>query len=76
MVVVDERVSVNLLNSQPTGFVWRNRRYAVTQVGLHHTLRQGRTLMHVFSVTDGSTCFTLQFDTESLKWKLCSIQDQ
>ncbi|MBI3342947.1 hypothetical protein HY032_02225 [Candidatus Gottesmanbacteria bacterium] len=80
--IIDESVSVNLLFNHlkrsvaPTSLYWRGRRYTITQVGLHHFLREGRVLVHVFSVTDGTTFFRLRFDTELLTWKLLEIDDQ
>ena len=76
---IDESVSVNLLSnhlsgaSLPTSFYWRGRRYHVNTLGLHHTTHVGRTLVHVFSVTDGANFFKLQLDTETLNWKLLEI---
>lgn len=76
---INESVSVNLLfnhfkrSVMPTSLYWRGRRYAITKVGLHHFLREGRVLVHVFSVTDGTTFFRLRFDTETLGWKLLEI---
>lgn len=76
MEMIDEQVSVNLLNNRPTAFLWHNRRYNIADIGLHHVIHNGRVLMHVFSVTDKTTCFTLEFNTESLLWRLCSVEDR
>lgn len=73
MEQIDEQVSVNLLNSTPKVLSWRGRQYPL-QVGLHHTTREGRTLCHIFSVTDGNTFFKLQFNTETLSWRLLNVQ--
>ena len=76
---IDESVSVNLLSNHlkrtalPSSIYWRGRRYQVIKIGLHHTLREGRTLFHIFSVTDGTTGFKLRFDTELLSWKLLEV---
>ena len=76
---IDESVSVNLLSNHITGHSypwvihWRVNRYMITKVGLHHTFRDGRTLYHVFSVTDGNTYFKLQFNTDTLSWRLLEI---
>lgn len=70
---INESVSVNLLNAVPISLSWHGREYMLTQIGLHHTLREGRTLVHIFSATDGNTCFKLRFDTDSLGWKLLEI---
>lgn len=73
METIDEQVSVNLLDTKPTMLFWNGRRYSITQTGLHHVLREGRTLMHIFSVTDGNTSFKLQLDTETLRWRLLAL---
>lgn len=79
---IDESVSVNLLfnhlkhSVMPTSLFWRGRRYTITHVGLHHFLREGRVLVHIFSVTDGTTFFRLQLDTETLGWKLLEVESQ
>ncbi len=76
---IDEQISVNLLFNHlkqsvtPTSLYWRGRRYTITKVGLHHITREGRTLLHIFSVTDGVNFFKLQLDTETLSWKLLEI---
>ena len=79
--MIDERVSVNLLSSHlrhtvmPTSLSWRGRQYRIIKVGLHHTIQEGKTLCHIFSVTDGNSFFKLQFNTQSLNWKLLEIND-
>lgn len=76
---IDEAVSVDLLSNHLKGtfypwvVYWRGRRYTITKVGLHHTEREGRVLIHVFSVTDGTTFFKLRFDTETLRWRLVEV---
>jgi hypothetical protein len=77
---IDEFVSVNLLSNHlkhtanPSSLYWRGRRYTLTKIGLHHTTRDGRTLIHIFSATDGVTYFKLQFDTENLLWRLLEVE--
>lgn len=76
---IDESVSVDLLSNHlhhtvfPWIVSWRGRKYRITKVGMHHKIREGRTLLHIFSVTDGTTYFRLQFDTDTLGWKLLEI---
>ncbi len=78
-VMIDEQVSVNLLSNHiahtvmPTSVYWRGRKYSITQIGLHHKIYEGRTLCHIFSVTDGNNFFKLLFNTETLQWKLQEI---
>lgn len=77
---INESVSVNLLSnnlkhtSGPTSLYWRGRRYQIEKIGLQYTLREGRVLFHMFSVTDGVTYFKLRFDTETLEWKLMEVE--
>jgi hypothetical protein len=77
---IDESISVDLLSNHIKGKAypwvihWRGARYMITKVGLHHTTHEGRTLLHLFSVTDGNTYFKLQFNTETLGWRLLEIE--
>ena len=77
---INETVSVMLLTNHlqktvsPSVLSWRGRQYRITNVGLHHTAREGRVLFHYFSVTDGTTFFRLRFDTETLGWRLLEVE--
>ena len=73
--IINESVSVNLLNKQPINLSWRGRRYIILKLGLHYMEHEGRVLMHLFSITDGTTCFKLRFNTETLVWKLLEVAD-
>lgn len=76
---VNESVSVDLLSNSRMGkaypwlLQWRNRRYTICQIGLHHTTRVGKVLFHIFAVSDGTSFFKLRFDTETLGWKLLEV---
>lgn len=59
--------------SGPVTLIWNGKTYRITNIGLHHTVREGRVLYHIFSVTDGSTYFKLKYDTETLRWKLLEV---
>jgi hypothetical protein len=78
---IDEQVSVGFLynhikhSGAPSVLYWRGRRYTLSQIGLHYTEHEGRVLFHIFSATDGTTCFRLKFDTETLAWKLLEVAD-
>lgn len=78
---LNEAVSVSLVFDHTTGraapkrLTRQGRTYTITQVGLHHTYRRGRTLVHVFSVTDGNTFFRLEMDAETLHWVLTEVSD-
>lgn len=61
--------------NKPLLLKWNSRTYKITKLGFHHKYKQGRTLMHVFSVTDGSTFFRIRFDTDTLDWVLEETYD-
>lgn len=71
---INESVSVILWNKTPYSFAWHGRKYKISTIGFHHTYRDGRVLVHVFSVTAGDTFFTLVLDTETLEWKLTDME--
>jgi len=59
----------------PKAVIWNRRLYAVTELGLHHTYREGRTLFHVFSVSTTTLFFRLVLNTDNLHWRLTEIAD-
>jgi hypothetical protein len=61
-------------NIAPHMLKWNNRKYPITQVGLHHTIHLGKTLHHIFSVTSGTTYFRLNLNTDNLHWILEEIE--
>ncbi len=78
---INESVSVSLTfdskkkTVHPKVIVWSGRLYAIKKVGLHHTVRRGKTLFHVFSVVSGTLFFRLVLDTSTLHWVLEEISD-
>jgi hypothetical protein len=54
---------------------WNNRVYKFTRLGFHHATNKGKRLVHIFSVTDETSTFRLEFDTENLSWTLAEIAD-
>lgn len=82
---ISESISVILSCSTPSGpgpvgvkpisLTWQNRDYIVTQQGLHHTYRSGRTLHHIYSVLAGDLFFRLNLNTDTLRWTLEEISD-
>ncbi len=81
VTAINESVSVDLLsnhlkgNAYPWVVHWRGRRYTITKIGLHHLLREGSILIHMFTVSDGTMAFRLRFDTQTLGWKLLEVDD-
>ncbi len=82
VTLINESVSVDLLSNHlkatayPWVIHWRGRRYTITKIGLHHTTHEGAILIHVFTVSDGTTSFKLQFDTETLYWRLLEVDTE
>ena len=79
--VIDEKVSVISKYDKTKGsFVpvklqWQGRVRVITKIGLHYTKREGRKLLHIFSVTDTHVCYYLSLDTETLHWTLLEVSD-
>jgi len=78
---IDAPISVTLAYdhrkrvSCPSKLLWEGREYTITKLGLHHTYRQGRTLMHVFSVSTKTMFFRLVLNTDTLSWRIDQIAD-
>lgn len=78
---LNEKVSVLTLFNKETNHVrpyivkWKNRKYTIQQVGLHHTVYLGTILYHIFSVTDGQIFLRLSLNTSNLHWTLEEIYD-
>jgi hypothetical protein len=59
----------------PTKVIFDGREFDVVKVGYHHTVRDGRTLLHVFSVASHSSYFKLVHNTNTLAWELEEVDD-
>lgn len=76
-----EPVSVLLLYDHTTGEVrpwrlrWNGEAHTVRTVGLHHTYRRGRVLIHVYGVVAASYYYRLELNTETLQWTLEEVSD-
>lgn len=46
------------------------REITVTELGLRHPVISGKKTLHIFDVTDGSSDYRLEFDSERLTWFL------
>lgn len=75
-ITVNEKVKVVTLydplkqNNMPLYVHWRYKRHAITNVGYHHKVRYGRTMMHIYHVNTESVSFRLRFDSDTLIWYL------
>ena len=79
--VINEKVSVVTVYDRVKGTVipqkvkWQGRVYNITKVGYHHKVKQGKKLLHIFSVSTDSIAFRLSFDAENLHWLLEEVSD-
>lgn len=78
--IIDERVEVVAvfrggdltLCCFPARMKYRGQVIEFTELGLRHPTSKGRRMIHVFDVTDGVNDYRLEFDAESLTWKLAA----
>ncbi len=79
--VINEKVSVISKYDKtegtflPVKLKWQGKVRLIAKLGFHHTRRQGRNLLHIFSVADKYLCYCLSFDTETLHWTLLEVSD-
>jgi len=57
----------------PAKFVYQSKTIVVEELNLHHQNRHGQTIIHVFDVSNGQTDFRLEFNTQTLIWKLVAL---
>jgi len=73
---INERVSVVTVYSREKGTVmpckmrWHGRDYVMNKLAYHHKDRQGRTIIHIFHVSDGTNDFRLLHNSDTLSWIL------
>jgi hypothetical protein len=52
---------------------WRDKRYKVEIMGLHHPAKRGDQNFHVFEFSSGNTKFAVELNTETLAWTLTEV---
>ncbi len=80
---INEKVSVISYYSAKKGKTvphlvhWKNKAYAVGELGLAHKYKNGDTWYHVFEVTtkDKTLAMRLNLNTQELSWTLEVISD-
>ncbi|KKS98173.1 MAG: hypothetical protein UV73_C0003G0115 [Candidatus Gottesmanbacteria bacterium GW2011_GWA2_43_14] len=78
---INEKVSVVTVFDRekrtvtPRKIKWQGRLYTIEKIGYHHKVKQGKKLLHIFSVCNNSLAFKLEFDTETLFWTLTEVSD-
>lgn len=79
--IINEKVSVLTLYNKnkglnmPVKFRWHEKIYKINKLGFYHKYKKGRTIIHVFSVSNDSMAFRLEFDSENLSWILAEVSD-
>ena len=79
--IINEKVGVLTIFDAKNGITlpkkvkWRNRIYLIEKIGYHHKVRDGRKLLHIFSVANTSIALKLCLDTENLHWILEEVSD-
>jgi len=74
-MMIDEKVTVGMVNDIPKYVIWKGRSHTITKVGLHHHFREGSTLYHIFSVATNTLFLRLKLDTDNLIWRLEEIEE-
>jgi hypothetical protein len=59
----------------PKRMEYDGKRINFTETGLVHPTQQGKRMIHVFDMTDGSADYRLEFDAQALSWTLVAITD-
>ena len=57
----------------PRKMRWRGQEIDLTELALRHPTVQGKRMIHVFHVSDGSNGYRLEFDAEGLTWTLVAM---
>jgi hypothetical protein len=57
----------------PRRMRWRGREIELSELALRHPTVQGKRMIHVFHVSDGSNGYRLEFDAEALTWTLVAM---
>ena len=57
----------------PVRMRWRGRIVELSELALRHPTVQGKRMIHVFHMSDGSNDYRLEFDAEGLIWTLVAM---
>ena len=78
---INERISVVAVfgdtykDVRPFKIKWHGREHLITKVGYVHKYKEGKTLFHAFSATDGVNFFELLFNSDELSWLIGRVSD-
>ena len=57
----------------PVKIKYQNKITELTELGLRHPTKKGNRSIHIFDMSDGNNDYRLEFDSETLIWKLIYI---
>ena len=81
-IAINERVDVVAIyeigkdaskNCTPYKMRYKHQDIVFEKRAFHHPTAQGKRMIHVFDMTDGSNDYRLEFDAESLTWTLVAM---
>jgi hypothetical protein len=70
---VDVLASFSGGHIRPRAFLWKNRRYKITEVNLAYMARNGQDRIYFFAVSNGVNAFKLSFHPREMAWSLVEI---
>ena len=79
--IINEKISVIFSYNRENGVImprkirWQGRNYLINKMSYYHKFREGKKILHIFHVTDGTMDFRLRLDSENLHWTLEEICD-
>lgn len=61
---------------KPVWFIWRGREYQIKKITYWWREREGKTLIHHFTVTDGVNLYELSYHPTEMNWYLTQVEDE
>ena len=59
---------------KPVRFNWSGKLFEIKEITYTWKTEEGKKKIHHFSVTDGRTLYELTFDTDTLLWRLETLE--
>ena len=60
-------------NCRPYKMRYNNRDITFNKLAYYHPTSQGKRMIHIFDMSDGSSDYRLEFDAESFTWTLMTV---
>ena len=71
--VIDVAVVFKKGKAYPTSFVWKRRRYNISEVTYHWEERRGADLLHFYTVATHANLYKIYLNTRHLNWRMASV---